>query len=203
MSHLRRQREEYFETRVTGSPEVWEALRVICDMLRAGDLAGAQGMLDATDLTCPTGRVVGDRASRTAIRAKRGGVFDSKGELYDVPGWIVATPDDTAEDSIQEEENEKDAQIAGEGGIGGMTGTEDANLGEMVKVKARLSGKEMDVVVNVGYEQKVAVLVSKIQEMANVRKVRLAHCGKMLSENERLSATGWTPGQVLNAFVFE
>jgi len=27
--------------------------------------------------------------------------------------------------------------------------------------------------------------------------------GKMLGENEKLSQTGWAPGHVFNAFVFE
>jgi len=52
-------------------------------------------------------------------------------------------------------------------------------------------------------EQKVSALVEKIKVKADIKKLKLAHLGKLLPENQKLSETGWAPGHVLNAFVFE
>lgn len=209
MSELHRQREAFFDTRVTGSAEVWATVKIVCDMLRNGDVAGAQGFLDASGLTCPTGRVAAERHStRPGSRGKKGGVYDGKGQLYDVPGWVISDPKDLVqEEEEQDTDNEKYGAIAADGVAEHMTeknGKEqEAGIGDVVKVKARLSGKETDVIVSVGTEQRIGVLVDKIKEKTGVQKLRLAHMGKMLGENEKLSQTGWAPGHVFNAFVFE
>ncbi|KAL1306986.1 hypothetical protein AAFC00_005618 [Neodothiora populina] len=204
---LERQREAFFETRVTGTVETWATLRLVCDMLRAGNVAGAQGILDASGLTCPTGSVVAERqATRNGRTSKKGGVYDDKGVLYGVPGWIVADPEDLVKEIVDEDHDEKAGDIdhltAGSHVAEKGESPEDY-IGELVKVKARLSGKETDVVVTVGREQKIGVVVSKIKDKAKVDKLRLVHMGKMLGENEKLSDTAWAPGHVFNAFVFE
>lgn len=55
-SHLEKQRADFFDTRVTGSPEIWTALRRVSEMLRAGDVGNAQAIMDAANVSCPTGR---------------------------------------------------------------------------------------------------------------------------------------------------
>lgn len=196
-AELGRQRDAFFDTRVTGAAEVWAALKLVCDMLREGNVKDAQGTLDAAGLTCPTGSVVGGRG-------RRGGVYDDKGELYDVPGWIVADPADVVEDDVALDKEKAGLMAAeGLGMVEAKAQEQDVEIGQVVKVKARLSGKETDVVVSVGMEQRVGVLVDKIKAKADVKSVRLILFGRMLGENQKLSETGWAPGHVLNAFVFE
>lgn len=149
---------------------------------------------------------MGDRQSgRSGRTGKKGGVYDDRGVLYDIPAWIVADPQDLVEEE-PEEADEKVAELDGQDGqekVVILGAVQEEDIGEVVKVKARLSGRETDVIVSVGMEQRVAVVAQKIRDKAGVQKLRLAHLGKMLGEKEKLSETGWAPGQVLNAFVFE
>lgn len=178
-------------------------MRLVCEMLRAGELKEAQGVLDAAGLTCPTGRVVGDRRSRKAGR----GVYDEKGLLYEIPGWVVRDPEDLVDEEkrsldmgdnteVDEEEAVRKRDEKGKG--------REVDVGESVSVRARLSDRGTDVLVAVGKEQKVAVLIKRIQEKAGLSgKVRLAYMGKMMDENKTLADGGWREGHVINALVFE
>ena len=202
---LRRQREAFFETRVTGSAESWAAVKAVCDLLRAGEVDDAQGLLDASGLTCPTGRVAGERpVSRSGVRGKKGGVYDNKGQLYEVPGWVLADPIDLVEEPEDDFLDEKSGALT-EGFEASRTDAieDEADIGEVVKIRARLSGMEKDVIVSIGMEQKVGVLVNKIKALAEVKSLKLAHMGRMLPENKKLCETPWVPGHVLNAFVFD
>lgn len=170
-------------------------------MLRTGDMAGAQNILDITGLTCPTGTVVSDRRRRTGRSGRAGGVYDDRGELYDVPGWIVADP----QDLVEEDAEEHDEKLAAFDGVAeeGSLGDHDGHVGEIVQVKTRLSTGMSDVVVSVGMEQRVGVVLAKVKQETGMQRIKLMHMGKMLKESEKLSETSWMPGQVLSAFVFE
>ncbi|KAF2223120.1 hypothetical protein BDZ85DRAFT_237096 [Elsinoe ampelina] len=190
-SQLAKEREAFFDTRVTGDPEVWSALKIVCEMLRAGDVASAQGMMDAVGLTCPTGRIK---------KRRKGGVFDEQGRGYDIPGWVVGDPEDLVEEEVRGEK-EKDSE--GEESEDEKGKGRERNEGERVKVRARLSDKGVDVVVEVGVEQKVRVLVRRLQEKSGGKRMRLLYLGKILREDQSLREQGWQDGHVVNALVFE
>jgi len=185
-------------------------------MLRDGNVSGAQGVLDTVGLTCPTGRVKIDRSST----GHKGGVYDDRGQRYEVPGWVVVDPDDVVED----EEGEKDLGLDGaEDDVDDEDG-EDAkgesesvertrrdekgkgraeDPGEMIEVTARLSDRARDVRVSVGKKQKVRVLVKRIQEKVGTKvKIKVAYMGKMLVEDKTLDEQGYKEGHVVNAMVF-
>ncbi|GAB7348454.1 hypothetical protein MBLNU459_g6871t1 [Dothideomycetes sp. NU459] len=208
-AELARQRDAFFETRVSGSAEVWSALKLVCDMLRAGDLAAAQGVLDAAGLTCPTGRVVGDR--RNAKGGK--GVYDERGLLYEIPGWVVRDPADVVDDD-DDEEKKTSASLERPGAVTEVEETpqqreekgkgREEDVGEVVSIRARLSDRGTDVLVPVGREQKLAVLVRRIQDKAGVAgRIKLAYLGKIMDEEKTLAEAGWRDGHVVNALVFE
>jgi len=184
-----------------------------CELLRKGDIAGAQGVQDAAGLNCPTGMVSTDRYTSRSGRVKKGGVYDDRGVLYDIPGWVVADPEDIVEDAADEEAESEEFMDEKVGALSGDAAADArsqekgkqpaADIGQVVKARARLSGGEPDVVVTIGMDQKVGVLVDKIKAKTSAGRVKLAHMGKMLPENKKLSETAWTPDHVLNAFVFE
>lgn len=191
-SRLENEREAFFDTRVTGSAEVWNALKLVCECLRRGDIAQAQGILDAVGLNVPDGRVAigSEPRSRGRVR-KTGGVFDERGVGYDIPGWVVADPGDIVDDEAEKDE-------AGEKAKGKIN-----DIGEVVTLKARLSDRPMDVTVQIGMGQTAATVRSKVQERVGPRKVRLIYMGQAWSETKTLEELGYKEGDVVSAFVFE
>lgn len=207
---LEHERAAFFDTRVAGRPEVWSALRLVCEVLRQGDVLEAQGILDALDVSCPNGRVAIERG-RDRVR---GGLYDDRGEPYELPAWVVSDP----EDIVEGEEKELDGEEGGEAGIGstgepGAAARElrrdekgkgrAADLGDIVQVRARLSDRGTDVVVSVGTKERVAIIVTKIREQLGLKRVRLVYLGHVLAEADTLESQNYRPGDVLNAYVFE
>jgi hypothetical protein len=196
-SELARQREAFFETRVSGRPEMWAAMKQVSELLRSGDLKAAQTILDATGATCPTGKIC---VERRRGGQKKGGVYDDKGLLYEIPGWVVSDPEDLVAEPIEGKEihEESEDEIDTEKGV-----VMEEKIGETVSVRARLSDRGTDVVVEMGTNQKVSVLVKKVQEKAGIeQKIKFAYMGKILDEQKVLSQTGWKDGHILNALVF-
>jgi hypothetical protein len=197
-SELARQREAFFETRVSGNADMWVALKQVSELLRAGDLKTAQTVLDASGATCPTGKFC---VEKRRGGQKKGGVYDDKGLLYEIPGWIVSDPEDLVaepvietKDIAEETEDEIDAE---------KRGVCDEKAGDVVKVRARLSDRGTDVLVDMYTNQKVSVLARKVQQKASVaQKVRIAYMGKILEEHKPLAETTWKEGHILNALVF-
>jgi len=196
-SELARQREAFFETRVSGRPEMWAAMKQVTELIRSGDLKAAQTILDATGATCPTGKIC---VERRRGGQRKGGIYDDKGLLYEIPGWVVSDPEDLVAEPIEGKEinEESEDEIDAEKG-----GVMEEKIGEMVSVRARLSDRGTDVVVEMGTNQKVLVLVKKVQEKAGIeQKIKFAYMGKILDEQKVLSQTGWKDGHILNALVF-
>ncbi|KAL4809543.1 hypothetical protein BDV18DRAFT_132288 [Aspergillus unguis] len=81
---LDRERREFFETRVTGRPEVWAALAAALSLMQSEDYATAQSIIDAAGVTVPTGDLCQ-------------GVYDEQGVLYRLPRCIVSDPDNIVE----------------------------------------------------------------------------------------------------------
>ena len=79
-AQLDRERTEFFETRVTGRPEIWAAISTVISLIRNGDLVTAQGIVDAAGITVPTGDLCE-------------GCYDEQGVLYRVPQCVVSDPE--------------------------------------------------------------------------------------------------------------
>ena len=214
-SELDKERQEFFETRVTGRAEIWATIKAVVDLLGEGEIPTAQTMLDAAAITVPTGDL-------------KNGAYDEAGNLYQMPEHIISDPQNLILDSpkalaagtsmaVSEEEDEDELERRRE-----EKGKSVIKSGDIIKVKARLSDRGgPDAVVAVGKEQPVRTLARRIQEEANVcstsqpiyiadsllqlsgkGKMKIAYMGKILRENESLPAQGWREGHVVNALVF-
>ncbi|RMZ87614.1 hypothetical protein DV736_g5161, partial [Chaetothyriales sp. CBS 134916] len=214
-AQLARERTDFFETRITGRREVWEALRQVAECVREGDLATAQGILDAAGITLPTGKL-------------ENGAYDEAGDLYRLSQAILHDPTNVVED---EGEGEGDAQtvvgVASTGGkddkivevVEAVKGDDDASRTEdrgkgkgkaavtkdAIAVRCRLSDRGgPDVVVLVGRKDPVGVLARSAKEDGAVpatANVRIAYLGHILDEKQSLSDQGWKEGHVVNALV--
>ncbi|KAI9766067.1 MAG: hypothetical protein M1840_006774 [Geoglossum simile] len=199
---LNREREEYFDTRVTGRPETWSAIRMAVDAM-ADDLDTAQTILDAAGITIPTGDLIQ-------------GAYDEFGSYYTVPEHCLSdplnmatTPEPTMSSlKIPDDEDEEENLDTDEDEVERRReekGKKVVHAVEMYTVKARLSDRGgPDVQIGLGRDQYVRVLARKVQEEAGIlgrNKVRIAYMGKLLRENETLHSQGWREGHVINAFV--
>ena len=212
------ERDEFFETRVTGHPDIWTALRSATEWLQRGQRADrdmAQGILDAAAITVPTGDLVN-------------GAYDSLGNFYHMPEVVISDPQniilevgDPIKDvprlegapcglDDEEEEVEKRREEKGKGVF---------KKENMIRVRARLSDRgNMDVVIQLDKEQRVKSLVRKIKDEAAVgaqiddvyrcscwkqitKAVKIAYLGRILSEGDTLQAQGWQEGHVINVLV--
>lgn len=142
-------------------------------LLAEGDVREAQGILDASAITLPTGDLIN-------------GAYDEAGNLYQLPEHIISDPENVAvgsQDDVKTitmpinltDDEDAEAESRREEKGKGVLKSED-----IVKVKARLSDRGgPDLVVAIGKEQNVRVLVRKIQEEANVsnwNRVRISFC---------------------------
>jgi Ubiquitin-binding domain len=173
-SQINQEREEFFDTRVTGRAEVWAALGAAVSLLRDGETETAQGIVDAAGVTVPTGDLCE-------------GCYDENGVLYRLPQCIVSDPDNIADDSASAaghqrpddvEDELSDRKIVSDESEDELI-SEDAerrreekgkmNERDMIKVQARLSDRGgPDVIVAIGKTQAVGVLARKIQSEVKV-----------------------------------
>ncbi|KAI9775642.1 MAG: hypothetical protein M1839_000967 [Geoglossum umbratile] len=163
---LDREREEYFDTRVTGRQETWSAIRMAVDAM-ADDLDTAQTILDAAGITIPTGDLVQ-------------GAYDEFGNYYTVPEQCLSNPlnmvakldntisslktadDEDEEENLDTDDDEVERRRE-------EKGKKVVHAVEMYTVKARLSDRGgPDVQIGVGKDQNVRVLARKVQEEAGV-----------------------------------
>ncbi|KFY42377.1 hypothetical protein V494_02428 [Pseudogymnoascus sp. VKM F-4513 (FW-928)] len=190
-SKLDRERIAFFDTRVTGRPEIWGAIRSAVEEIHAeakngGDGAGyatAQTIIDAVGATLPTG----DLAD---------GVYDSLGAYYGIPEWVVCDPVNVAEEGVEAVVEDEDE------GKGKVVVTER----ETVKVTTRLSERGgIDVRVRIGRGESVKTLARMVAEESELppqKHIKIAYLGKILRENDTLAAQGWREGHMLNGLVF-
>lgn len=206
-SQLEREREAFFDTRVSGNQEAWKGLRVVSELLRKEDFAEAQGILDALNLTCPNGRIASGRG-RDRVK---GGVYDERGELYELPTWVLTDPQDVIEDEEKDATDgaadDKDEGANAEAVAAAKRRDEKGkgraeDPGEMIQLRARLSDRGTDVTVSVGMKQKIGTIVKSIQEQAGAKRIRLMYLGKAMDERKTLEECGFKQGNVVNAMVF-
>jgi len=196
---LDKEREEFFDTRVTGRPEIWRTLRMVVELMDT-ELDTAQGVLDAALVTVPTGDLVD-------------GAYDEMGNFYQMPEQCVADPDnivvggqETSGDGKGEDEDDEDTEEEAERRRE-EKGKAVLHAVDLITVKARLSDRGgPDVKICLSKEQSVRVLARKVEDEAGLHgkgKVRIAYMGKILKEGESLRSQGWKEGHVVNALVFQ
>ena len=158
---LDKERQEFFDTRVTGHAEIWATLKIVVGLLADSDTTTAQSILDAAAITVPTGDLVN-------------GVYDEAGNLYQMPAYILSDPQNLVPAQ----------QVAGKGEISDGIIIEDEDLerkreekgksvlkaDDIIMVKARLSDRGgPDVIIAHGKDQPVRVLSQRIREDTDVR----------------------------------
>ncbi|KAI0844399.1 hypothetical protein F5Y00DRAFT_248698 [Daldinia vernicosa] len=224
-SQLDTERADFFDTRVSGRAEVWQVLKAALEVLWEADLAyatgsereddgtdgiaTAQSILNAAEITLPTGDL-------------SNGAYDSLGNYYALPEWIVCDPVNVTE----ENETKRNNGDAGRKGDGDLTGEEESeeeldedeairrreekgkgvvDIKNAVKVRARLSENLPDVVISVGVDETVRSFAKRVAEesgLSSAKHVRVAYMGKILKENSSLQSQGWKKGHIVNALVF-
>lgn len=136
--------------------EIWGALRVVVGCLQKGEVGEAQAVLDAMECTCPNGLIWR-------------GVFDRRGEWYRVPEWIVVEPEGLVENG---EEDSVGGSRKGKEAVHGAVDAEgerkSEELGELVKVRCRLSTDGRDVVVKIHKGDRVDALIANLKVRAKV-----------------------------------
>ncbi|CAK7262936.1 hypothetical protein SEPCBS57363_000311 [Sporothrix epigloea] len=270
-----RERNDFFDTRVTGRAEIWQTLHAALEIIWEADLvnaarrdaacasreatppaspaspaspsppvspttgtsaeinearATAQTILDAADITLPTG----DMAQ---------GAYDAFGNYYALPAYIVSDPsnldndpehnqfdldetkgtlddmdgdgnlsedseDHFSSDDAGEEQDRDHHRRREEKGkaIAAVTSTTSSPAANLLTVRARLSATSRDVLILLGREDTVRSLERRIVDEAQLprkTRIRIAYLGKILKDNAPLLVQGWKEGHVVNALVFE
>lgn len=214
-SELAKERAAFFDTRVTGRPEIWQtihaALQVLWDPASqdaqddgSNGLATAQMILSAAEISLPTGNL-------------SNGVYDSLGNYYQLPEWAVSDPQNVQEDqapgangdvSTAGDDTAADEELSDDeiDGKKQEKGKEVDEPKELVKLRARLSENGQDINVNISESEMIRSVAKKIAleaGLASTKKIRIAYMGKILKDNLSLSAQNWTTGHVVNALVFD
>lgn len=153
-SRLDKERNDWWDTQVTGSQEVWGAIRLASQSLQAGKLREAQQWLEAMECTCPTGCLWK-------------GVYDSTGVMYKVPEWLIVEPEGIVPEGT-DAETEGDSLVA-PGDTDAAHEADDDEDDEPVVVRARVSLNGRDVMLKLRRKEPVASIVDKIKAQAEVR----------------------------------
>lgn len=172
---LASERIEFFDTRVTGRPEVWQTIHGALGVLwepnaqedGSSGLATAQMILSAAEISLPTG----DLAN---------GVYDALGNYYQLPEWVVADPrnvttepDDGAkgELSIAGEETTAEEEMSEDEDMERRRkekGKEVIDVEKQIPLRARLSENGKDIALKVGESETAKNVARRIAEDAGV-----------------------------------
>jgi hypothetical protein len=180
-AQIERERAEFFDTRVTGRVEIWAAVSTAISLMRSGDLATAQGIIDAAGITVPTGDLCE-------------GCYDEQGVLYRLPQCIVSDPENIIVASHSSggdgDGGRADEELDHEALSDGKLVTDDASGDELIsqdterrrdekgktserdliRVLARLSeGGGPDILLSMAKGQTVGFLARRVHQEANVR----------------------------------
>lgn len=142
---LDQERADWWDTRVTGSSEVWACLRIATGALQQGDVATAQTLLDAQECTCPDGQLWSN-------------IYDHAGNLYRIPEWLIIELDGIVEEATDDKTDF--AESANEQTLGSDR--------EYI-VRARLSSTAQDVQIPVRRQETIASIRERLKKHAQVR----------------------------------
>ena len=123
-----------------------------------GGFANAQGILTAVDVTIPTGDLAG-------------GVYDSSGQFYPLPEYVVSDPTNLSAESppVTDEDDKVDAEETAEATEEEIKRRDEKGKGVVITLKARLSdGGGKDIVVKVGKDEPVRLVTRRIFDAAGV-----------------------------------
>lgn len=140
---LERERQDWWDTRDSGSREIWQAYRAMVAHAQAGEIKEAQTLLDAVGCTCPTGKlwhaIYDERGVEYAIRDGRRNyewlVFEPSGLLGE--GEVDSTEDKGKTEVDGGNENES-------GAAKGKGKARAEDKGKVVKARCRLSSTGRD-----------------------------------------------------------
>lgn len=172
---LDRERAEFFDTRVTGRSEIWQTIHATLQVLwdpasddsqdeGEGGLATAQSIIDAAEISLPTGNLVN-------------GAYDPLGNLYPLPEWVVSDPQNLMEDDGDAKGTVEDPIIEDDGAVLADAERRREEKGKaavdaktQVTLRARLSENGRDIQVLVNKSDSVRKVIRKISEAAAVSK---------------------------------
>lgn len=181
---ISRMRDEFYDTRISGRLEVWQALRYSIELMEDGDLATAQEILRAGGVTVPTGQFCfpcGLPFVCSVANICEGdlvdGAFDQSGQRYDLPSYccsfpvnVIDAPDDqpaeknSSEEDLDIVQSEEELEQRRE-----AKGKRPAvSLGGKKRLRIRLSDKGTDLIVRFDDDDIVRVIRRKIMEQAGV-----------------------------------
>jgi len=181
-------------------------LKEVCELLRHGHLADAQGIIDAAAITLPTGHL-------------EQGAYDERGVLYRLPETVVSDPInvvvDDQETVIGDDALSKNIEAGGlavptQPSTNSQTEEKfdkgkDAVERDAMKVRCRLSDRGgPDTIVLVGQKQPVSVLVRRLRSEATIAsssRVKIVYFGRILDESKTLEDQGWQQGHVVQVLV--
>ena len=128
-----------------------------------GGLGTAQQILDAADITIPTG----DLAT--------GGVYDSLGAHYSLPEYIVSDPQNIAELSVRQSNDDKSGEEAEEDGDEILRRRQEkgkavVNAEDLIIIRVKVSDRdETPLKVTISKEDNARIVALKILEEVDVR----------------------------------
>ncbi|KAI0994526.1 hypothetical protein K3495_g13656 [Podosphaera aphanis] len=205
---LEKERKEFFDTRTSGRPEIWQTVKAVLDILRASKddestvddgLRTAQQILDAAEITLPHSNM-------------SPGVYDSFGAYYPLPKHIIcdpmnvvksATSDKDSQCKTEEYENiiEEDIIRRRE-----EKGKAVINPQDIIEVRVKLSDRDAaPVKVLIAKEDSVRLVAKKIADESNLpssKSIKIAYMGRILKENQSLKSQGWNGDYVISGLVF-
>ncbi|KAI5862640.1 hypothetical protein GGS23DRAFT_597433 [Durotheca rogersii] len=177
-AQLDTERADFFDTRVTGRPEVWQVLHAALEVMweadarrttdvapgteiggdddGAGGLATAQSILKAAEVTLPTGDL-------------SNGVYDSLGNYYALPEWIVSDPVNVPEERVGVQEHQepkrKPKERHSHGDDDGTAGKDDEDMTD----EEDTAGEELDEDEAIRRREEKGKAVADVRDMVKVR----------------------------------
>ncbi|KAH7095968.1 hypothetical protein FB567DRAFT_513874 [Paraphoma chrysanthemicola] len=187
-ARLDKERNDWWDTQVTGSQEVWGAIRLAAQSLQVGKLKDAQQWLETMECTCPTGCLWK-------------GVYDSTGVLYKLPEWLIVEPEGLVSDTESDD--------AATGAAEGPQESDDDDDDEPALVRVRISRNGQDVVLKLRRKQQIVSIVEKLKKQAELDpscRIRLVYGGRVYHDNDTLeSHSFWdfANDYVVNALILD
>lgn len=172
-AELDRERTDFFDTRTSGRPEVWQAIKAVLEILWAGrdsengivgdSLGTAQQILDAAEIIVPHNNM-------------SPGVYDSFGAYYPIPRHIISDPTNVVlvpriDDSGKKEKPERATEHDEEEAIMRREekGKNVIDPKDMIKLRAKLSDRDVaPIQVFIGRNDSVRLVARKIAEETGV-----------------------------------
>lgn len=145
-SVLQKRRDEFWDTRVGNDKAMWQSIRAASDALAQGDEDLANAIIDAANLTTPSGSL-----------AK---CYDELGAAYVVPPFAFSNPSDVVTDPA----------AAGPGGDATAEGSDSGaarkpvDLGSGLKCRCRVAPGERDFVVDVAPHANVLMVKAALEQ---------------------------------------